>query len=469
MFSKFRQQKSWVGTAVVVGLLLVLATAVAASTYLVKPGDTLFRIALNFGVTVDELVKANNIANPNLIYVGQELQIPDGTPTTPTATPPPSSTPTPNPSPAPGGTYIVKPGDTLFRIALRFGTTVAAIAQANHLTNTNIIYVGQVLIIPGGTGGPVPTLPPGNSNFALGGQSTGFSHKDTFTQAGMTWIKIQAKWTAGNSPNDLAAIINEAHGNGFKILISVPGAQTYPQANSIDFVSYVNYVKGVAGLGPDAIEIWNEMNIDFEWPAGQISPATYVTSMLAPAYNGIKAVNPNVWVIAGALAPTGFDNGTNAWADDRYLAGLKTAGAASYMDCMGVHHNAGATSPAVSTGHPAGTHYSWYFQPTMNLYYTSLGRPLCFTELGYLSADGFPGLPAAFSWASNTSVAEHAQWLADAARIARDSGKVKLVIVYNVDLTLYDVNGDPQAGYAIIRPDGSCPACGLLKNVANGQ
>ena len=54
--------------------------------------------------------------------------------------------------------------------------------------------------------------------------------------------------------------------------------------------------------------------------------------MLAPAYNAIKAVNSNIIVISGAPAPTGFDNTTNAWADNRYIAGMRAAGAANYVD-----------------------------------------------------------------------------------------------------------------------------------------
>jgi hypothetical protein len=193
--------------------------------------------------------------------------------------------------------------------------------------------------------------------------------------------------------------------------------------------------------------------------------------MLAPAYNAIKGANGNIMVISGALAPTGFDNGHNAWADSRYISGMAAAGAASYADCIGVHHNAGATSPNATTGHPGGSHYSWYFFPTLNLYYNAFGgaRKVCFTELGYLSGEGFSGLPANFAWASNTSVSEHAQWLAEAASLGANSGKVRLFIVYNVDFTTYEVSGDPQAGYAMIRPGGSCPACDTLRGVTGGN
>jgi hypothetical protein len=290
-------------------------------------------------------------------------------------------------------------------------------------------------------------------------------------QAGMNWIKLQYKWRAGDSPNAVAGIIQEAHNNGLKILLSIPGADLYPAPNGIDFGAYAQFLGGVAALGPDAIEVWNEQNIDREWPAGQISPSSYVNNMLRPAYNAIKNANGNVLVVTGAPAPTGFDNNTNAWADNRYIAGMAAAGAASYADCIGVHFNAGATAPSATSGHPGGSHYSWYYQPMVNLYYNAFGgaRKLCFTELGYLSGEGYPGLPGAFGWASGTSVGEQAQWLADTARLARSSNRVRMIIVFNVDFTNYDPNGDPQAGYAIIRPGGGCPACDTLGSVMSGS
>ncbi len=457
------KRSRWLSILAALAMALATGTAVFAFSYQVQRGDTLSSISRRFSVSVETIRQANGIANPNLIYAGQTLEIPDGDA-------PPPATPTPPPAPPPSGsaTYTVQPGDTLSAVARRFGATYTAIAQANGIANPNFIRVGQVLIIPGGSDTPPP--PSGGSSFELGGQAAGFGRQAQMQQAGMKWIKIQHKWRAGDAPGDLTAVINEAHDKGFKILLSISGGDTYPGPGSIDFNAYVNFVKGVAALGPDAIEIWNEMNIDFEWPAGEISPSAYVNNMLAPAYRAIKAVNGSVMVISGAPAPTGFDNGTNAWADDRYLAGMRDAGAASYADCIGVHHNAGATSPYAASGHPAGTHYSWYFGATRDLYYNTFGgrRPLCFTELGYLSGDGFPGLPPNFAWAGDTSVAEQAQWLAEAAALARSGGNARLLIIFNVDLTHYDLNGDPQAGYAIIRPDGGCPACESLQSVMGG-
>lgn len=454
-----KKKSRWFATTLALFLILATVATVSAITYRVRRGDTLYGIARRYNSTVEEIAQVNNIANPNLIYVDQQLEIPSA-----------GENPTPPPSPPPGETttYIVQPGDTLFRISQRFNTTVAAIAQANNITNINLISVGQRLVIPGGTG-PIPPPPPApGGDFELGGQSTGFGNVDLMKDIGMTWIKVQYKWSPGDSPDNVAGIIETAHNSDLKILLSIPGANTYP--DSIDFNGYVEFLRGVAELGPDGIEVWNEMNIDFEWPAGTISPTSYVNNMLRPAYSAIKEVNSDILVVAGALAPTGFDNNTNAWADSRYLAGMRAAGAANYMDCMGAHHNAGATSPSATSGHPAPYHYSWYFQPTLNLYYNSFGgaRRVCFTELGYLSGEGFEALPPNFSWAQGTSVAEQAAWLAEAVRLSANSGKVRLLIIYNIDFTEYDVAGDPQAGYAIVRPGGDCPACGTLRAAMGG-
>jgi len=98
----------------------------------VQPGENLFRISLYYGMSYQSLAAANGIINPDLIAIGQRLTIPAGgtTPTTPTRD------------------YVVQPADNLFRIALKYGVTVEAVAVANGISNVNLIYPGQELIIP---------------------------------------------------------------------------------------------------------------------------------------------------------------------------------------------------------------------------------------------------------------------------------------------------------------------------------
>ncbi len=221
----------------------------------------------------------------------------------------------------------------------------------------------------------------------------------------------------------------------------------------------------MAGLGADAIEVWNEQNIDREWPGGSIDPGRY-TQLLSAAYNAIKGRNPNTMVISGAPSPTGFFGGGcgGGGCDDApYLRGMAAAGAANYADCIGIHYNEGIVPPSQTSGDPRGNggHYTRYFWGMINTYTSSIGgRPLCFTELGYLSPQGLGSLPGAFAWAGNVTVAQQAAWLDQAVSLAASSGRVNMVIIWNVDFTSW--GSDPEAGYAIIRPDGTCPACDAL-------
>ncbi|MGI6679245.1 MAG: LysM peptidoglycan-binding domain-containing protein [Dehalobacterium sp.] len=121
--------------------------------YIVQPGDTLFAIAQRFGTTVNAIVTLNNIQNPDQITPGQRLLI-----FTPGPTPAP--TPAPTPTPRPPRTYVVQPGDTLFAIARRFGTTVEAIVELNNIADPDDIAPGQRLLIPQPTPTPSPTPTP---------------------------------------------------------------------------------------------------------------------------------------------------------------------------------------------------------------------------------------------------------------------------------------------------------------------
>lgn len=111
------------------------------SYYTVKSGDTLSGIANNYQTTVNTLARLNNLANPNLIYVGQRLLVQQA------ATPSQPQTTTPSTSTTTVATYTVKAGDTLGQIAANHQTSVNQLVQLNKLTNPNLIYVGQVLTI----------------------------------------------------------------------------------------------------------------------------------------------------------------------------------------------------------------------------------------------------------------------------------------------------------------------------------
>ncbi|MBI1277532.1 MAG: LysM peptidoglycan-binding domain-containing protein [Anaerolineaceae bacterium] len=120
-------------------------------THTIQRGETLGIIARRYGVSVSAIVAANKLVNPNRINVGQQLVIPTTTPTNVNTNSQPSSPNTPNNTSANGVIHIVQSGENLYRIALRYGVSVSAIAAANSISDVKRIYVGQRLIIPGKT------------------------------------------------------------------------------------------------------------------------------------------------------------------------------------------------------------------------------------------------------------------------------------------------------------------------------
>lgn len=112
--------------------------------YTVQRGDTLSLIARQYNTTVTSLTQLNGILNPNVIYVGQRLIVPSTATGGPVIVPTSSAPPT---SPVPT-TYMVLPGDTLYRIALRFNVNIVMLANINNITNYNRIFIGQFLVLP---------------------------------------------------------------------------------------------------------------------------------------------------------------------------------------------------------------------------------------------------------------------------------------------------------------------------------
>jgi hypothetical protein len=310
---------------------------------------------------------------------------------------------------------------------------------------------------------PAPVADAGG--FELGGhvRDMGLPYADKMHYSGMNWVKVQVHFN-----EDAAWLVNVAHSNGFKIQLSALGGPN--MVVEPDFhEKYSAWVANMAAAGADAIEVWNEPNIDREWQTGHISPQAY-KELLCASYSAIKAANPGTAVISAAPAPTGYFGGCGpAGCDDQpWMQGLYNAGAANCMDYIGAHHNAGATSPSARSGHPANpgdTHHSWFFLPQTELYYNIFQgtRQLFYTEMGYASQEGVPTFSDQFAWARGTTNAQQAAWLAEAVQLGINTGMVRCIIVWNIDFSRYGY--DPQDGFAIIRPGGGCPACEALHNV----
>jgi LysM repeat protein len=145
---------------VAVGGTLADSTAAAEPTIVVEAGDTLSQIALEHGLTVEGLTALNRLGDPNRIYAGQELMLEAAKPVAakpvalkPVAAKPVAAKPVaaarPPAAQFAAKIHLIQAGEYLIAIADRYGTTVAAIAQANHLSNPSFIRAGDSLRIPG--------------------------------------------------------------------------------------------------------------------------------------------------------------------------------------------------------------------------------------------------------------------------------------------------------------------------------
>ena len=168
--------------AVAAGAIIALIVAASSVDYTVEGGDTLGKIAKAHGVSVTALADANDISNPNLIHIGQVLAIPgeEG---------------------KPDEVYVVRRGDTLRRIASNYSTSASVLAEANNISNPNLIRIGQKIVVPGSGGSspnpspqPTPTPKPNPSS------RSGKSH---IVRSGETLNSIASKH--GISSDQIAA------------------------------------------------------------------------------------------------------------------------------------------------------------------------------------------------------------------------------------------------------------------------
>ncbi|MCQ1528237.1 LysM peptidoglycan-binding domain-containing protein [Lutispora saccharofermentans] len=93
--------------------------------YIVKSGDTLWRISRTYNVSIDSIVETNGIKDPNRLIIGQSLVIP-----------------------TPDNVHVVKAGETLWQISRMYNVSIPDILGENNIPNPNLIYVGQRIVIP---------------------------------------------------------------------------------------------------------------------------------------------------------------------------------------------------------------------------------------------------------------------------------------------------------------------------------
>jgi hypothetical protein len=287
-------------------------------------------------------------------------------------------------------------------------------------------------------------------------------------QLKLDWVKVQFEWPLVQPTPDAVdwfhydGIVNDAHEKGLNLMFSVVGAPSWTRSAGNmegppdDFNLYANFVGELVARYQgkvQAIEVWNEQNLDREWqtPNG-LSPDDYV-DFLARAHAAIKAQDPDVIVISGALSPTGPGDWVR-WADDfEYMDRLLAAGVLDYADCVGAHHNgynippdvtfeAAPTIPEAETAFFRGPfenpYHLWSFKTTIDGYAERIraydpDMKLCVTEFGWGSSEGYEEYPEGFGFVIDNTLQEQADYIVQAYNQMYDSGDVWLAFLFNFD------------------------------------
>jgi hypothetical protein len=310
---------------------------------------------------------------------------------------------------------------------------------------------------------------------------------------GLGWVKQQLRWAHfEDTPGDVDwsgfdAVVATANERGLRVMFSVVDAPEWSR-------SYMD--QNVEGAPPDnlalvadfmgrlvdrytgrihAIEVWNEQNLDREWDTADGVDAERYVEMLRLAYQAIKSRDPNIIVVSGALSPTGGQQSDPnnrdriIWMDDfDYMDRMISAGFLNYCDCVGAHHNGINMPPDVAwdQGYDDPTaqfrgpfdnpHHSWSFYSTLHGYYDRIvaagsDKPLCVTEFGWATAEGFEGYPPGFEFALDNTLEEQARWDIQAFNSMREWGFVRLAFLWNLNYSQLGWGPeDPNAPYALI-------------------
>lgn len=299
---------------------------------------------------------------------------------------------------------------------------------------------------------------------------------------GFSWVKFQLPWkhfegAAGqrNWPDD---VIGDLSGAGLSILASIVKAPDWARAAGSDLSvegppadpgTYASFVGEFAARycgRVQAVEVWNEQNLHYEWGNEPLDAGRYVR-LLAAAYRSIKAACPSMIVVSGAPTPTGAPA---PWAMDdfAYLEQMYQAGLRNYADAIGIHPSGYGNPPDVRVqDSQAGTysrpshfdHASFYFRNVMETYrnimvkYGDGNKRLWPTEFGWASSSN---PVAGYEYARYNSEQQQGEYIVRAFQMMRDWGWVGPAFLWNLN-------------YNVTHPGSELAAFGILNRPAYGM
>ncbi len=441
-------------------------------------------------------------------YTPTHTPTPEFTPT-PTITPTPEFTPTPTPLPfsvavATGTTNLRKgPGTAYGRVGQMaageelkiigknekgtwwqlegqdgspvwiIGSRVNANGPLDTIAvATDIPEPPKVVAAPQSSGGG-GTPPAGAGTFGYGLQIQPYGGADTSFAAsaikniGFNWVKWQVPWKdmegsqgaiGWGGQDDLNNFFN---GQGLQILASIVKAPKWarpsgtnlgvegPPADNQLFANFLGQFAGRYCGKVQAIEVWNEQNLHYEWGDEPLDPVRYM-DMLKRSYQAIKAACPGMIVVSGSLTPAG-SIGSLAIDDVQYLEAMYRNGLKDVSDAIGAHPSGYNVPPNLTwqqacefitqdnasfRGPCDNPHHSWAPRSTIEEYrnimvrYGDTGKRIWPTEFGWASGGA---LHPSYGYANDNSRDEQARWTVEFYKWMKSTGYVGPSFLWNLN------------------------------------
>ncbi|HEY75588.1 MAG TPA: hypothetical protein G4O00_05320 [Thermoflexia bacterium] len=297
------------------------------------------------------------------------------------------------------------------------------------------------------------------------------------------WYKIQPTETGGYDWTWLDWRLQETADSGLNLILRVEGPPSWARAwdhywapvRHDKMTAWREFFRATAEYiaawqeshGTSfrvALEVWNEPNLSFQWGDQPVDPAWY-TEMVRYAYEGAKAGDPNIIVVAGGLAPTGGTSDGMAMDDVKYLEAMYDAGLAGHFDVISTH-NYGFGGPPEDKDWGYGI---LNFRRAEDIYQVMVAhgdgdKPVWATEFGWLLDSDERGVECdpeweawGFAW-QQVSAQQQADYLVRAFQYADANWDwMGVMVVSNLDFntTGWYATCDPLNWFSILETDGS--------------
>lgn len=313
----------------------------------------------------------------------------------------------------------------------------------------------------------------------------------TLTQiAGFDWVRQQVVWKdiEGPTPKDykwgeLDNIVNDTAAHNLKLLISIVQSPAFYNAtnglpeNPVDMGDFVEAMVKRYGNKVAAIEIWNEQNLAKE-NGGHVTEADagHYVDILVECYNRIKAIAPEIFVLAGAPSSTGVNDPNIAISDENYYNAMysyKDGIIKEHFDAQAVHPGGAANSPDWMYPDNPGDAQGWNDHPTHYFRHLENVRQfmvangvgdhqMWITEFGWATPNNTPG----YEFGNQISFEKQADYITKAIErtyheYRDEQGRpwVGAMFLWNMNFAvLWGAQGNPdheQASFGILNPDWS--------------